>query len=155
VSELVTGVDIVREQVRIASGEPLQATGRAQRNGHAIEIRINAEDPSRGFLPSPGTITRFVAPLGPGVRVDTAVGPGSEIPPYYDSMIAKLIVWDETREAAIVRAERALRELVIEGIPTTRDLALDVLASTGFRRGEYSTSTVAELEGSLPSLASA
>jgi acetyl-CoA carboxylase biotin carboxylase subunit len=154
VSELVTGIDIVREQVRIASGEPLAATGRARRNGHAIEIRINAEDPSRGFLPSPGTITRFVAPLGPGVRVDTAVGPGSEIPPYYDSMIAKLIVWDETREAAIVRAERALRELVIEGIPTTRDLALDVLASTGFRRGEYSTSTVAELEGSLPSLAS-
>jgi acetyl-CoA carboxylase biotin carboxylase subunit len=155
VSELVTGVDIVREQVRIASGEPLQATGRAQRNGHAIEIRINAEDPSRGFLPSPGTITRFVAPLGPGVRVDTAVGPGSEIPPYYDSMIAKLIVWDDTREAAIVRAERALRELAVEGIPTTRDLALDVLASTEFRRGEYSTSTVAALEGSLPSLASA
>jgi len=155
VTELVTGVDIVREQVRIASGEPLAATGRAHRNGHAIEIRINAEDPSRGFLPSPGTITRFAAPLGPGVRVDTAVGTGSEIPPYYDSMIAKLIVWDDTREAAIVRAERALRELVIEGIPTTRDLALDVLASAGVCRGEYSTSTVAELESSLPSLASA
>jgi acetyl-CoA carboxylase biotin carboxylase subunit len=155
VSEAVTGVDIVREQVRIASGEPLRATGRAQRSGHAIEIRINAEDPSRGFLPVPGTITRFVVPLGPGVRVDTAVGPGSEIPPYYDSMIAKLIVLDDAREAAIIRAERALREFVIEGIPTTRDLALDVLASTEFRRGEYSTSTVAELEGSLPSLASA
>jgi len=155
VTEMLTGVDIVREQVRIAAGEPLAVTGRAPRRGHAIEIRINAEDPSRGFLPSPGTITRFAAPLGPGVRVDTAVGTGSEIPPYYDSMIAKLIVWDDTREAAIVRAERALRELVIEGIPTTRDLALDVLASAEFRRGEYSTSTVAELEGSLPSLASA
>jgi acetyl-CoA carboxylase, biotin carboxylase subunit len=155
VSELVTGIDIVREQVRIAVGERLAATGRADRSGHAIEIRINAEDPARGFLPSPGTITRFVAPLGPGVRVDTAVGSGSEIPPHYDSMIAKVIVLDDTRDAAVTRAERALRELVVEGIPTTRDLALDVLRSTEFRRGEYSTSTVTELEGRLPSLAPA
>jgi len=155
VSELVTGIDIVREQVRIAAGERLAVTGRAARSGHALEIRINAEDPARGFLPSPGTVTRFVPPLGPGVRVDTAVGSGSEIPPYYDSMIAKVIVWDDTRDAAIVRAERALRELVVEGIPTTRDLALDVLGSREFRRGEYSTSTMTELEHRLPSLASA
>ncbi len=107
VSELVTGIDIVREQIRIALGEPLALTGRAPRRGHAIEIRINAEDPARGFLPAPGTITRFDLPLGPGVRVDTAVRAGSEIPPYYDSMIAKLIVWDDTRDAAIARAERA------------------------------------------------
>jgi acetyl-CoA carboxylase, biotin carboxylase subunit len=153
VSELVTGIDIVKEQIRIAAGEPLSATGRAPRRGHAIEIRINAEDPARGFVPAPGTVTRFVPPLGPGVRVDTAVGSGTEIPPYYDSMIAKVIVWDETRDASIVRAERALRELVVEGIPTTRDLALDILASPEFRRGEYSTSTLTDLEGRAPSLA--
>jgi acetyl-CoA carboxylase, biotin carboxylase subunit len=155
VTELVTGTDIVREQIRIAAGEPLSATGRAGRRGHAIEIRINAEDPARGFLPAPGTVSRFEPPLGPGVRVDTAVRSGSEIPPYYDSLIAKLVVWDETRDATVVRASRALRELVVEGIPTTRELALDVLASPEFRRGEYSTSTLAELEGRVPSLARA
>jgi acetyl-CoA carboxylase biotin carboxylase subunit len=155
VTELVTGADIVREQIRIAAGDPLQATGRAARRGHAIEIRINAEDPARGFLPAPGTVTRFEPPLGPGVRVDTAVRSGSEIPPYYDSLIAKLVVWDETREATVVRASRALRELVVEGIPTTRELALDVLDSPEFRRGDYSMSTLAELEGRVPSLARA
>jgi acetyl-CoA carboxylase, biotin carboxylase subunit len=128
VSELVTGIDIVREQVRIAAGETLGQTGRAARRG---------------------------VPLGPGVRVDTAVSAGSSIPPYYDSMIAKLIVWDETRDAAIARSERALRELVIEGIPTTRDLALDVLGSGAFRSGDYSTSTLADLVDRLPSLAPA
>jgi acetyl-CoA carboxylase biotin carboxylase subunit len=152
VSELVTGIDIVREQVRIAAGEELATRGRAPRRGHALEVRINAEDPARAFLPAPGTITRFDVPLGPGVRIDTAVRAGSEIAPYYDSMIAKLIVWDDTRDTAIVRAERALRELVIEGIPTTRDLALDVLRSPEFRSGDYSTSTLAELEGRVPSL---
>jgi len=154
VSELVTGIDIVREQIRIAAGEPLTASGRAPRRGHALEIRINAEDPARGFLPAPGTITRLVVPLGPGVRVDTAVSSGSEIPPYYDSMIAKLVVWDTTRDTAIARAEGALRELLVEGIPTTRDFALDVLGSPEFRSGDYSTSTLAELEGRVPSLAS-
>jgi acetyl-CoA carboxylase biotin carboxylase subunit len=152
VSELVTGIDIVREQIRIAAGEPLAATGRAPRRGHALEIRINAEDPARGFLPAPGTITRFDLPLGPGVRVDTAVRSGSEIPPYYDSLIAKLIVWDDTRDAAIARTERALGELAIEGIPTTRDLALDVLTSPEFRSGDYSTSTLGDLEIRLPSM---
>jgi acetyl-CoA carboxylase biotin carboxylase subunit len=155
VTELVTGIDIVREQIRLAAGEPLATTGRAARTGHALEIRINAEDPARGFLPSPGTVTRFVPPLGPGVRVDTAVTSGTEIPPYYDSMIGKVIVWDDTRESAIARAERSLRELVVEGIPTTRDFALDLLGSREFRTGEYSTSTVTELEDRLPSLASA
>ncbi|HEY4620868.1 MAG TPA: acetyl-CoA carboxylase biotin carboxylase subunit [Gaiellaceae bacterium] len=154
VSELVTGIDIVREQIRIAAGDPLQTTGRASRRGHAIEIRINAEDPMRGFLPAPGTITRFDAQLGPGIRVDTAVSAGSEITPYYDSLIAKLVVWDETRAAVIARAELALRELAIEGIPTTRELALDVLGSPEFRSGEYSTSTLSELAGRVPSLAS-
>jgi len=152
VSELVTGIDIVREQIRLAAGEPLSLTGRAPRRGHAIEIRINAEDPAHGFLPAPGTVTRFVPPLGAGVRVDTAMRPGSEIPPYYDSLIAKVIVWDETRETAVARALRALHELEVEGIPTTRELALDVLDSPEFRRGEYSTSTLAELAGRVPSL---
>jgi acetyl-CoA carboxylase biotin carboxylase subunit len=155
VTELVTGIDIVREQIRIAAGEPLALTGRAPRRGHALEIRINAEDPARGFLPAPGTITGLELPLGPGVRIDTALRSGSEIPPYYDSLIAKLVVWDERRDAAIARAERALRELSIEGIPTTRELALDVLASHAFRGGDYSTSTLAELDDRLPSLAPA
>ena len=152
VSELVTGIDVVREQVRIAAGERLDVSGRAPRRGHAIEMRINAEDPARGFLPVPGIVTRFRPPLGAGVRVDTAMREGSEIPPYYDSLIAKVIVWDETRPAAIARALRALSELEVEGIPTTRELALDVLASREFQSGGYSTSTLAELEGRVPSL---
>jgi acetyl-CoA carboxylase biotin carboxylase subunit len=155
VSELVTGIDIVREQVRIAAGEMLGGTGRAPRSGHAIEIRINAEDPARGFAPAPGTVHRFRPPLGPGVRVDTAMSDGSEIPPYYDSLIAKLIVWDDSRPAAIDRALRALRELEIDGIPTTRDLAIDVLRSRRFGSGDYSLSTLSELEGLVPSLTAA
>src|SRR5207302_4243392 len=97
VSELCTGIDIVRQQLRIAAGERLAATGRADRRGHAIEVRINAEDPTNNFAPAPGTIVRFRAPLGPGVRVDTAVEDGAIVPPYYDSLIAKLIVWDADR----------------------------------------------------------
>ena len=152
VSELVTGIDIVREQVRLAAGERLELTGRAPRHGHAIEVRINAEDPARGFLPAPGIVSTFVAPLGAGVRVDTAVRAGSEIPPFYDSMIAKVIVWDETRPRAIARAVRALTELEIDGIPTTREVALDVLGSREFATGSYSTSTLDGLVGRVPSL---
>jgi acetyl-CoA carboxylase biotin carboxylase subunit len=152
VSELVTGIDIVREQVRIAAGDPLERTGRAPRSGHALEIRINAEDPARGFVPTPGTVTRFVPPLGPGVRVDTAIREGRAIPPYYDPMIAKVIVWDATRPLALARARRALDELEVDGIPTTRELALDILGSAEFASGDYSTSTLAALEGRVPSL---
>ncbi len=155
VTELVSGMDIVREQVEIAAGRPLPASGRAPRAGHALEVRINAEDPARGFAPAPGTVTRFRPPLGPGVRVDTAISDGSVIPPYYDSLIAKLIVHDETRPAAIARALRALRELEVEGIPTTRELAVDVLSSDGFARGEYTTGYLAEMEDRLPSLSAA
>ncbi len=140
VSELVTGVDIVREQVRIAAGETLEATGRASRAGHAIEIRINAEDPERDFAPSPGRIDRLRVPLGPGVRVDTHVETGAVVPPYYDSLIAKVIVWDEDRSAAISRTLRALRELEVDGIPTTRDFAVSVLRSEEFASGRYTTS---------------
>jgi acetyl-CoA carboxylase, biotin carboxylase subunit len=142
VTELVTGIDIVREQLRVASGEPLVATGRAPRRGHAIEIRLNAEDPEHDFRPSPGRVEHFHPAEGPGVRIDTFVESGTSIPPYYDSMIAKLVVWDSDRAAAIARAERALRETVIDGVPTTRDLALEVLASEPFRSGDYSTSTL-------------
>jgi acetyl-CoA carboxylase biotin carboxylase subunit len=152
VTELLTGVDIVREQVRIAAGEPLAASGRAPRKGHAIEVRINAEDPSRGFAPAPGLVERFRPPLGPGVRVDTAVEDGWTIPPFYDSLIAKVIVSDDDRPAALARAVRALEELVVEGIPTTRELALDVLRSDGFRSGSYSTGYLDEMEDHLPSL---
>ena len=142
VTEMCTGVDLVREQLRVAAGEALTVTGRAPRRGHAIEIRLNAEDPEHDFRPSPGRIARFQPAQGPGVRVDTFVESGSTVPPFYDSMIAKLIVWDTTRDAALARAERALRETVIEGVPTTRDLALAVLGSEPFRTGEYSTSTL-------------
>ena len=152
VTELTTGIDIVREQVRIAAGEPLSLTGRAPRQGHAIEIRINAEDPRRDFAPAAGTITRFRPPLGPGVRVDTAVIEGAAIPPFYDSMIAKVIVRDDTRDAAIARAIRALEELEVEGIPTTRDVAIDILRSREFRGGDYSTSYLAEMDGRHPSM---
>jgi acetyl-CoA carboxylase biotin carboxylase subunit len=145
VTELCTGIDIVREQLRVAAGEALSLAGRAPRRGHAIEIRLNAEDPEHDFRPSPGRITRFQPPQGPGVRVDTFLESDSVISPFYDSLVAKLVVWDEDRPAAIARAERALRETVLEGVPTTRDLALEVLGSAPFRSGEYSTSTLEQL----------
>src|SRR6478672_9461421 len=145
VTELVTGIDIVREQLRVAAGERLVTTGRAARRGHAIEIRLNAEDPEHDFRPSPGRVELFRAAEGPGVRVDTFIESGTTIPPFYDSMVAKLVVWDADRPSAIARAERALHETRIEGVPTTRDLALDVLASDPFRSGDYSTSTLETL----------
>jgi acetyl-CoA carboxylase biotin carboxylase subunit len=145
VTELVTGIDIVKEQLRVAAGEPLSVAGRAPRRGHAIEIRINAEDPGRDFLPAPGTVTRFRPALGPGVRLDSAIQEGGTIPPYYDSMLAKLIVWDTDRPAAIARAIRTLGELEVDGVPTTRSVAIDVLRSEPFASGDYSTSTLAEL----------
>jgi acetyl-CoA carboxylase biotin carboxylase subunit len=145
VTELCTGIDLVRAQLHVASGERLAVTGRAPRRGHSIEIRLNAEDPARDFMPAPGRVTRFRPALGPGVRVDTFVEDGTMIPPYYDSLIAKLVVWDEDRPAALRRAARALEETEIEGVPTTRELALAVLASDEFAGGEYSTSTLAQL----------
>ncbi|HEY1513070.1 MAG TPA: acetyl-CoA carboxylase biotin carboxylase subunit [Gaiellaceae bacterium] len=153
VTEMCTGIDLVREQLRVAAGEELSVSGRAPRGGHAIEIRLNAEDPEHDFRPSPGRIARFQPAQGPGVRVDTFVESGSVVPPFYDSMIAKLIVWDTTRAAAIARAERALRETAIEGVPTTRDLALAVLASGPFRAGDYSTSTLDALRAADGALA--
>ena len=144
VSELVTGIDLVREQLRIAAGERLHVVGRAPRRGHAIEIRINAEDPLRDFAPSPGTITAFRPPLGPGVRFDTFIEEGYTVPPFYDSLLAKLVVWDEDRPGAIARALRALGELVVQGVPTTRELATQILRSEQFATGRYSTSFLEE-----------
>ena len=144
VSELVTGIDLVREQLRIAAGEALPATGRAPRGGHAIEIRINAENPARDFAPAPGRITGFRPPLGPGVRLDTFVEAGTTVPPYYDSLLAKLVVWDDDRAAAISRSLRALGELSVTGIPTTRELAIQILRSEQFASGRYSTSFLEE-----------
>ena len=152
VTELVTGIDLVREQLRVAAGEALSHVGRAPRRGHAIEIRVNAEDPAHGFRPAPGLIERFRVPLGPGVRVDTAISDGVSVPPFYDSMIAKLIVHDDDRAAAIARAIRCLEELEVVGIPTTRDLAIDVLRSEGFASGNYSTGYLEEMASSFPSL---
>ena len=146
VTELVTGVDLVREQLRIAADQQLEWTGRASRRGHAIEVRLNAENPARGFAPAPGVIERFRPPLGPGVRLDTHVEEGAVIPPHYDSLIGKLIVWDEDRGTAIERCLRALGDLDLRGIPTTREAALEIVASDAFRSGNYSTSFLDETE---------
>ena len=153
VTELVTGMDLVREQLRIAAGDPLATTGRAARGGHAIEVRINAEDPANGFAPSPGTITRFRPPLGPFDRLDTHLEVGATVPPHYDSLLGKLVVWDVDRPSTIRRCVRALEELAVEGVATTRELAIDILHSEAFTTGNYSTSYLAEAEGLLPALA--
>jgi acetyl-CoA carboxylase biotin carboxylase subunit len=153
VSEVVTGLDLVREQLLIAAGEPLAQTGRAERRGHAIEVRLNAEDPARDFIPAPGRITRFRPPLGPGVRFDTFVEEGVDVPPHYDSLLGKLVVWDDTRPRAIERMLRALGELQLDGPPTTRALAVDILRSEEFASGRYSTSFLAEVSERLPALA--
>src|SRR5437660_10596646 len=153
VTEAIVGIDLVREQVRIAAGDALAHGGRAgPRQGHAIELRINAEDPARGFAPAPGQIERFRPPLGPGVRVDTFVEDGTVISPHYDSLIAKLVVVDGSRRLAIERARRALGELEIEGVPTTRDVLRDIIESDEFRSGEYSTSFLEEAGARLPAM---
>jgi acetyl-CoA carboxylase, biotin carboxylase subunit len=153
VTELVTGLDLVREQLRIAAGETLDETGRSARRGHAIEVRINAEDPSRDFVPCPGRIERFSPPLGPGVRVDTCAEDGTVVPPFYDSLLGKIVVWDMNRPQAISRCLRALSELEVVGVPTTATAAIDVLRSEEFQSGHYSTSYLAEAAHRLPALA--
>jgi acetyl-CoA carboxylase biotin carboxylase subunit len=153
VTELISGVDLAQTQFRIAAGEGLPATGRAELRGHAIELRINAEDPTRDFLPAPGTITRFRPPLGPGVRVDTHVVDGYAIPPFYDSLVAKVIVWADDRPTAVRRATRALTEFELEGVPTTRELAMEILESEPFASGRYTTGFIADVGPSLAALA--
>ena len=140
VTELVTGIDLVKEQLRVAAGLSLSFTQEDVKvSGHAIECRINAEDPENDFRPCPG-ITEFLhLPGGPGVRVDTALYPGYEVPPFYDSLVAKVLVWAPTRLEAIRRMRRALEELVIEGYPTNAALAHLIMYDAEFVRGSYDT----------------
>ncbi|MBI4565319.1 MAG: acetyl-CoA carboxylase biotin carboxylase subunit [Planctomycetes bacterium] len=140
VTEMVTGVDLVKEQIRIAAGERLRLRqGDISLNGVAIECRINAEDPNNGFKPCPGKITSFVAPGGPGVRIDTHVHAGYVVPSFYDSMIAKLIVHRRTRDEALVAMKRALSEFTVEGVRTTIPLHLAILDHTQYIRGQVDT----------------
>jgi acetyl-CoA carboxylase biotin carboxylase subunit len=135
VTEMVYGVDLVKEQIRIASGEPLGFTqADLQPHGHAIEVRVNAEDPENNFSPAAGTLTRVEFPGGPGVRVDTHVYTGAMVPPFYDSMLAKIIVTGRTRESAIARMERALSETRIEGVKTTVDFCREIMRNEEFQR---------------------
>ncbi len=140
VTELVTGIDLVREQIRVAAGEHLSfEQNEVQLRGVAIECRINAEDPSRDFRPSPGTITRWIPPGGPGVRLDSHAAQGYKIPPNYDSLIAKLLVYQPTREQALACMRRALREFIVEGIQTTIPLHREIFHNTSFIDGRVDT----------------
>lgn len=140
VTEMVTGIDLIKEQIKVASGEKLAyAQEDVQFSGWAIECRINAENPEKNFMPSPGKINMYLPPGGYGVRVDSAVYPGYSIPPYYDSMIAKLIVHAPTREEAVARMKRALSEFVIEGVATTIPFHLKLLSHEQFVSGEFNT----------------
>jgi acetyl-CoA carboxylase biotin carboxylase subunit len=151
VTEYVTGIDLVQWQLRIASGERLTVR-EAEPQGWAIECRITSEDASNGFLPSTGRITYLRPPAGPGVRWDAGIETGSEVGLFYDPMLAKLIVWGPTRMAAIERMQRALGELVIDGVETSRDFHLRVLADAEFRRGAID---IHWLERRLPTLVGA
>lgn len=143
VTEAVTGLDLVKEQIRIAAGEKLRFGQRdVEFRGHALECRINAEDPGHGFRPSAGTITGFIPPGGPGIRVDTHCYPGYAVPPHYDSLIAKVIAWGRDRDEAVMRMRRALLEFEVEGIRTTISFHLRVLDNAFFRRGEVYTNFV-------------
>jgi len=140
VTEMVTGVDLIKEQIRVASGEELSLTqSDVTFNGWAIECRINAENPEKNFMPSPGKIEMYLPPGGLGVRVDSAAYPGYSIPPYYDSMIAKLITYGATREEAIARMKRALSEFVIDGVHTTIPFHLKLMNHEKFVGGDFNT----------------
>jgi len=140
VTEMITGTDLVREQLLIASDQELSwKQDLIEFRGHAIEVRINAEKPDFGFMPSPGIIKTMHMPGGPFVRIDSGFGPGKEVSPYYDSLIAKLIVWGENRNVAIARMRRALSEIEVEGVSTTTDFLLQVIQLPEFQRGEYHT----------------
>ncbi|MDQ7989905.1 MAG: acetyl-CoA carboxylase biotin carboxylase subunit, partial [Candidatus Dactylopiibacterium sp.] len=135
VTELITGIDIVQEQIRVAAGEKLRYTQReVTLRGHAVECRINAEDPFK-FIPSPGRITQWHTPGGPGIRVDSHVFSGYTVPPHYDSMIGKVIAYGDTREQAIRRLRIALSEMVVEGIKTNIPLHQEMLVDTQFLQG--------------------
>ncbi|MEI7832040.1 MAG: acetyl-CoA carboxylase biotin carboxylase subunit, partial [bacterium] len=143
VTEMVTGLDLLKMQILVAAGEKLPWTQREIKlSGHAIECRINAEDPARNMMACAGMVKNFVAPGGPGVRVDTHIYSGYEVPPFYDSLLAKIICWGQDRPEAIARMKRALRETVVEGLPTTIPLFLQILEDEEFIRGEINTDFV-------------
>jgi acetyl-CoA carboxylase biotin carboxylase subunit len=147
VTEMVTGFDLIKEQIRVAAGEPLSFSQKqVELTGHAIECRINAEDPDNGFAPSPGFISSFHVPGGPGIRVDTHIYAGYTIPPYYDSMVAKIIVHGHDRTEALSRLDRALEELVVEGIKTTVPFHRRLLGIKAFLNGDYDTSFIERLD---------
>jgi acetyl-CoA carboxylase biotin carboxylase subunit len=140
ITEMLTGVDLITEQIRLASGEKLALTQEQVRlRGHAIEFRINAEDPGDNFAPQTGTVEELQLPGGPGVRVDTHLYPGYEVPPYYDSLLAKLIVWGETREIALARSRRALSEFQVAGIKTNLPFHRGIIDNSAFLEGAVST----------------
>jgi acetyl-CoA carboxylase biotin carboxylase subunit len=140
VTELVTFRDLVKEQIRVASGLPLSFTQEeVEVRGHAIECRVNAEDPSRNFAPSPGTVANLHLPGGPGIRVDTHLFSGAQIPPHYDSLVAKILAHGRDRKEAIDRMRRALEELSLEGVHTTVPLLLEILQDPAFVSGDYDT----------------
>ncbi|MBX9941552.1 MAG: acetyl-CoA carboxylase biotin carboxylase subunit [Candidatus Obscuribacterales bacterium] len=140
VTEMITGCDLIKEQIRIAAGEKLSLKQEDVKfSGHAIECRINAEDPARNFLPSPGRVDAYIAPGGPGVRVDSHCYPGYVIPPYYDSLVSKLIAWGRNRQEAIERMQRALDEYAVTGIKTTIPFHQEVLAHPVFAAGDVTT----------------
>lgn len=146
VTEMITGLDLIAEQIRIAQGEKLQLTqDQVALIGHAIECRINAEDPDHSFRPQPGRISGYLPPGGPGVRMDSHVYTDYEIPPYYDSLIGKLIVWAPNREAAIKRMKRALRECAITGVPTTIGFHQKIMETPAFLEGEVYTNFVEQM----------
>lgn len=152
VTEMVTGIDIVRAQLQIAGGQPLPFTQDDVRfEGHAVEVRVNAEDPFRGFAPGPGTVTRWVEPVGGGLRIDTHCFGGYHVPPHYDSLLAKVIAHGADREQALRRLDRGLRRLVIEGMPTTVPMSLAVIEAAEFRAGTHHTRWVEQ--ELMPSLA--
>jgi acetyl-CoA carboxylase biotin carboxylase subunit len=146
VTEMVTGLDVVKEQIRMAAGEPLRRKqDDVEFRGHAIECRLNAEDPDRGFAPCPGTITTWIPPGGPGIRLDSHAHAGYRIPPTYDSMIGKLLAHADTREQAIRRMRRALDEFHVAGVATTIPLHRRILRNSHFIRGDYSTRFLDEM----------
>ncbi|WP_018156980.1 acetyl-CoA carboxylase biotin carboxylase subunit [Demetria terragena] len=143
ISEEISGIDLIAAMIRVCQGEPLGLTqDQIARRGHAIEVRINAEDPARGFMPSPGEISSLTWPLGPGVRVDSMAYPGYRIPPFYDSLIGKLIVWGTDREHALARLERALREIDIDGPATTLPFFDTLLAHPDVRANTFHTTWI-------------
>jgi acetyl-CoA carboxylase biotin carboxylase subunit len=153
VTEMITGLDLIAEQIRIAQGEKLQLTqDQVVLKGHAIECRINAEDPDHSFRPQPGRISGYLPPGGPGVRMDSHVYTDYEIPPYYDSLIGKLIVWGPNRDAAIKRMKRALRECAITGVPTTIGFHQRILETPAFLEGEVYTNFVEQMMHSTKGL---